>query len=81
MTATIVWSSPNYDYMLVDGEKYLPVNTDGNSTFEIPVAALDTALAVTAVMGTIVRSIISTSRMLTMRLRVFVFVISFPPSK
>ena len=20
-TATIVWSSPNYDYMLVDGEK------------------------------------------------------------
>ena len=33
---------------LVDGEKYLPVNTDGNSTFEIPVAALDTALAVTA---------------------------------
>lgn len=48
MTAIIVWSSPNYDYMLVDGEKYLPVNTDGNSTFEIPVAALDTALAVTA---------------------------------
>ena len=48
MTATIVWSSPNYDYMLVDGEKYLPVNTDGNSTFEIPVAALDAALAVTA---------------------------------
>ena len=27
MTATIVWSSPNYDYMLVDGEKYLPTNT------------------------------------------------------
>ena len=48
MTATIVWSSPNYDYMLIDGEKYLPINTEGNSTFEIPVAALDTALAVTA---------------------------------
>ena len=48
MTATIVWSSPNYDYMLVDGEKYLPTNTEGNSTFEIPVAALDTALNVTA---------------------------------
>ena len=45
-TATLEWSSPNYDYMLVDGEKYLPVNTDGNSTFEIPVAALDTPLAV-----------------------------------
>ena len=48
MTATIVWSSPNYDYMLIDGEKYQPTNTEGNSTFEIPVAALDTALAVTA---------------------------------
>ena len=48
MTATIVWSSPNYDYMLVDGEKYLPTNTEGNSTFEIPVAALDAALDVTA---------------------------------
>ena len=48
MTATIVWSSPNYDYMIVDGEKYLPTNTEGNSTFEIPVAALGTPLAVTA---------------------------------
>lgn len=48
MTATIVWSSPNYDYMLVDGKKYLPTNTEGNSTFEIPVSALDTALDVTA---------------------------------
>ena len=48
MTATIVWSSPNYDYMIVDGEKYLPTNTEGNSTFEIPVSALGTALSVTA---------------------------------
>ena len=48
MTATIVWSSPNYDYMVVEGEKYLPTNTEGNSTFEIPVSALGTALAVTA---------------------------------
>lgn len=48
MTATIVWSSPNYDYMIVDGEKYLPTNTEGNSTFEIPVSALGTSLSVTA---------------------------------
>jgi heme-binding NEAT domain protein len=48
MTAAIVWSSPNYDYMIVDGEKYLPTNTEGNSTFEIPVSALDTALDVTS---------------------------------
>jgi len=44
--ATIVWSSKNYDYMLVDGEKYLPINEEGNSTFEIPVASLDTKLEV-----------------------------------
>ena len=48
MIATIVWSSPNYDYMIVDGEKYLPTNTEGNSTFVIPVAALGTPLSVTA---------------------------------
>ena len=48
MSATLVWSSPNYDYMIVDGKKYLPTNTEGNSTFEIPVSALDTALTVTA---------------------------------
>lgn len=36
-TATVQWNSPNYDYMLVDGEKYLPVNTEGDSVFEIPV--------------------------------------------
>jgi len=26
--------------MIVDGEKYLPTNTEGNSTFEIPVSAI-----------------------------------------
>lgn len=40
-TLTVTWSSPNYDYMLVDGEKYLPVNTEGNSVFEIPVKVLN----------------------------------------
>ena len=48
MTAVIVWSSPNYDQMIVDGTQYLPVNTTGNSTFEIPVATLDEDLAVQA---------------------------------
>ena len=48
VSETPAWSSPNYDYMVVDGEKYLPTNTEGNSTFEIPVAALGTPLAVTA---------------------------------
>lgn len=45
-TATLEWSSPNYDYMLVNGEKYLPVNTEGNSVFEVPVEALDAPLTV-----------------------------------
>ncbi len=43
-TAILEWSSPNYDYMLVNGEKYLPVNTEGNSVFEVPVEALDASL-------------------------------------
>ncbi len=47
-TAVIEWSSPHYDYMLVDGEKYLPVNTDGNSVFEIPVSAFDAPMTVIA---------------------------------
>lgn len=47
-TATIVWSSPNYDYMLVEDEKYTPVNTEGNSTFSIPVKCFDEKLSVTA---------------------------------
>ena len=46
VTAAVQWSSPNYDYMIVDGEKYLPVNTEGNSVFEIPVAAFDVPVTV-----------------------------------
>ncbi len=48
MTATIVWSSSNYDQMVVDGEQYLPVPRAGNSTFQIPVSALDVDLPVQA---------------------------------
>ena len=47
-TALIVWGSPNYDYMIVGGEKYLPTNTDGNSTFEIPVEYFDFPMTVLA---------------------------------
>lgn len=48
VTATLVWSSPNYDYMIVDGKKYTMINTEGNSVFEIPVAEFDSKLDVTA---------------------------------
>ena len=47
-TALITWSSPNYDYMRVGEQKYFPVNADGNSVFEIPVAAFDVPLTVFA---------------------------------
>lgn len=48
MTAALVWSSPNYDYMLVDGERYEPEIIDGHSVFRVPVAALDRELEMTA---------------------------------
>lgn len=46
--AEIVWNSPNYDYMIVDGEKILPFNTDGNSSFKIPVSEFDSKIDVKA---------------------------------
>ena len=47
MTATIVWSSPQPTTICWwTAKKYLPTNTEGNSTFEIPVTALDTPLDV-----------------------------------
>ena len=45
---TIIWSSPNYDYMIVDGEKILPVNTEGNSTFEIEISEIPCSIDVIA---------------------------------
>lgn len=53
--ATIEWSSPHYDYMIVDGERYLPTNDEGNSTFEIPILVYDepfTVIADTTAMST-----------------------------
>jgi sirohydrochlorin cobaltochelatase len=46
ITATIIWSSSHYDYMIVNGEKILPTTTEGGSTFQIPVSAFDTKLTV-----------------------------------
>ena len=53
-TVLIEWSSPNYDYMRVNGEQYFPVSAEGNSVFEIPVSAFDcplTAFADTVAMS------------------------------
>ena len=45
---SLEWSSPYYDYMIVDGVKYLPVNTEGNSVFEIPLKSIDSDISITA---------------------------------
>ncbi|WP_195282328.1 hypothetical protein [Harryflintia acetispora] len=45
--ATLVWSSPYYEFMKVDGTTYNPLGEGGNSTFEIPVT-LDEDMAVSA---------------------------------
>lgn len=44
----IVWSSSNFDYMMVDGKKYLNESEDGNSSFTIPVPGLHYKMPVTA---------------------------------
>lgn len=46
VTAEITWSSEHYDYMKVDGKKYLKTNKSGNSTFEIPVKDISKPLDV-----------------------------------
>lgn len=53
--ARIQWSSPNYDYMVVDGKRYENQSEEGmNSVFEIPVLCWDSwmdAIADTTAMG------------------------------
>lgn len=48
VTAKIVWSSKNYDYMKVNDEKYDAVIENEHSTFKIPVAGFDWAMPVVA---------------------------------
>ncbi len=48
ISATLVWSSANYDYMKVDGVRYDAVIEDGHSTFTVPVASLEEPLPVVA---------------------------------
>ena len=47
-TAEIIFSSPNYDYVRIGEEKYEPVNTEGNSAFEIPVDGFDYRMQIAA---------------------------------
>jgi hypothetical protein len=47
-TVKLQWSSSYYDYMLVDGKKYLNENPDGYSTFTVPILAFDREMDVVA---------------------------------
>lgn len=46
--AKLIWNSPNYDYVVVDGEHYDQINTGGNSTFLIPVSGFNYRMPVSA---------------------------------
>ena len=46
--AQIEWSSSHYDYMKVGETTYDPINTDGNSVFELPVTVMDKPMDVIA---------------------------------
>ena len=47
--ARILWSSPHYDYMILEGKKYLNETVDGGvSSFTIPITALDEPVEITA---------------------------------
>ena len=48
VTATIVWSSSNYDYMKVNGVRYDAVIENDRSVFTIPVTCFDWKMAVVA---------------------------------
>ena len=39
LCALITWSSDHYDYMIVNEEKLLPVNTEGNAQFMVPLGS------------------------------------------
>lgn len=47
--ARLLWSSANYDYMIVGGKKYMNEADDGgNSVFTIPISAFDRPISVIA---------------------------------
>ncbi len=47
--ARLLWSSPYYDYMILDGKKYLNETTDGgSSSFTIPITAMDAPMEIIA---------------------------------
>lgn len=47
-SAVIIWNSPNYDYMIVDGNKFEFSGDGENAAFTIPVIGFDYKMPVTA---------------------------------
>lgn len=48
ITAEIIWSSPNYDLMIVGDKEYKSISNDGHSVFIIEIPSLDTPLEIKA---------------------------------
>lgn len=48
ITVEIIWSSPNYDLMIVDGKEYKPTSIDGGARFTVEIPSLDTPLNIQA---------------------------------
>ena len=48
MTAELVWSSSNFDYMKIGNAEYYPVSGEKNSTFLVEVPVLDDEIPVLA---------------------------------
>lgn len=46
--AEIVFSTAKIDYVIVNGEKYEPIRTEGGAAFEVPVAAFGIGLSIVA---------------------------------
>ena len=48
ITAEIIWSSPNYDLMIVNGKSYTPTSIEGGAHFEIEIPGFDIPLEIQA---------------------------------
>lgn len=48
ITVEMIWSSPNYDLMIVDGKEYKPTSVEGGARFIVEISSFDTPLKIQA---------------------------------
>lgn len=48
ITVELIWSSPNYDLMTVNGKEYKPTSIEGGARFTVEIPSLDTPLNIQA---------------------------------